>query len=289
MRAYVPEYDLVAPDNLAETLRLLSREPGVWRPISGGTDLMVLFEAGKLPYRKLVSLARIADLRGFTASETHVTLGALTTYTDVQRSEVMQREFPLLVKAASCTGAVATQNRGTLAGNIANASPAADSSPALLVYDAEIQMVSHRGPRWVNYWEFHAGYKMTAMQADEIIAYISLPRTTAGTVQYMRKVGTRGAQAISKVALAGLAKMNAGTVEHIRLALGSVAPVPFLCVETEGVLTGRVLDRAAIDEAKEKIAAEISPISDIRSTADYRLRVTMNLLEEFLESLLPRP
>jgi CO/xanthine dehydrogenase FAD-binding subunit len=105
-------------------------------------------------------------------------------------------------------------------------------------------------------------------------------------VQYLRKVGTRGAQAISKVALAGLAKMNAGTVEHIRIALGSVAPVPFLCVETESVLVGRRLDGAAIREAKEKIAAEIAPIGDIRSTADYRRRVTINLLQEFLESLL---
>jgi len=289
MRAYVPNYDLVAPESLPETLRLISREPGVWRPIAGGTDLMVLFEAGKLPYRKLVSLARIADLRGFTASESHVTIGALTTYTDIQRSDVMRREFPLLVMAASWTGAVATQNRGTLGGNIANASPAADSSPALLVYDAEIQLLSDRGPRWVNYWEFHTGYKTTAMHPDEIIACISLPRTAGGCVQYLRKVGTRGAQAISKVALAGLAKMNAGKVEHIRLAIGSVAPVPFLCVETEGVLAGRLLDREVIGEAKEQIAAEIAPIDDIRSTADYRRRVTVNLLEEFLESLLQNP
>jgi len=289
MRAYVPEYDLVAPESLAETLRLISREPGVWRPIAGGTDLMVLFEAGKLPYRKLLSLSRIAELRGFTASKSYVTLGALTTYSDIQRSEMMRGEFPLLVKAASWTGAVATQNRGTLAGNIANASPAADSSPALLVYDAEIQLVSERGPRWVNYWEFHTGYKTTVMQPDEIIGYISLPRATRGCVHYLRKVGTRGAQAISKVALAGLAKMNAGSVEHIRVALGSVAPVPLLCVETESVLAGRLLDRAAIDQAKEKIAAEIAPISDIRSTADYRRCVTVNLLEEFLESLLQNP
>src|SRR5712692_6950392 len=100
MRAYVPEYDLVAPESLAETLRIISREPGVWRPIAGGTDLMVLFEAGKLPFHKLLSLSRIAELRGFTASESYVTLGALTTYTDVLRSETMHREFPLQVKAA---------------------------------------------------------------------------------------------------------------------------------------------------------------------------------------------
>src|ERR1700680_3994724 len=124
MRAYVPEYDLVEPSGLNEALELVANRA---RPIAGGTDLMVLFEAGKLPYRKLVSLWRIPELWGIAASETHVTLGALTTYTEIQQSGIMQREFPLLIKAASWTGAIATQNRGTLAGNIANGSPAAAS------------------------------------------------------------------------------------------------------------------------------------------------------------------
>src|ERR1700680_5182022 len=118
MRAYVPEYDLVEPSGLNEALELVANRA---RPIAGGTDLMVLFEAGKLPYRKLISLWRTPELCGISSSATHATLGALTTYTEIQRSEIMQREFPLLVKAAGWTGAVATQNRGTLAGNIANA------------------------------------------------------------------------------------------------------------------------------------------------------------------------
>jgi CO/xanthine dehydrogenase FAD-binding subunit len=282
MRAYVPEYDLVVPAGLNEALNLVANQV---RPIAGGTDLMVLFEAGKLPYRKLVSLWRIPELRGIAASETHVTLGALTTYTEVQQSEVMQREFPLLVKAASWTGAIATQNRGTLAGNIANASPAADSPPALLVYDADIELLSAAESRWVPYAGFHTGYKTSVMRSDEIIGHIRLPRATAGCAQYLRKVGTRRAQAIAKVALAGLAKTSGGVVERIRIALASVAPRPIRCVETEAVLAGRKVDRAAIEEAKTKIAAEIAPISDIRSTEDYRRRVTVNLLGEFLETL----
>lgn len=287
MRAYVPDYDLEAPGTLDEVLRLLAREPGVWKPIAGGTDLMVVFESGLLPYRNLVSLARIPELRGITASKTHVTLGALTTYTEIRRSEIMRREFPLLVRAAGWTGAVATQNRGTLAGNVANGSPAADSPPALLVYDADIVLLSERDPRWLRYSQFHTGYKTNLMEKDEIISHISLPRTTAGCVQYLRKVGTRKAQAISKVALAGLAKVREGKIERIRIALGSVAPKPIRCYKTEAVLVDRVPDLAAIDEAKATIAAEISPIDDIRSTADYRKRVTVNLLDEFLTSLLP--
>ncbi|HEX4594903.1 MAG TPA: xanthine dehydrogenase family protein subunit M [Bryobacteraceae bacterium] len=283
MRAYVPDYDLVAPAGLNEALKLVADQA---RPMAGGTDLMVLFEAGKLPYRKLVSLWRIPELRGIATSEGHVTLGALTTYAAIQQSDVMQREFPLLVKAASWTGAVATQNRGTLGGNIANASPAADSPPALLVYDAEIELLSAVGSRWVQYTGFHTGYKTSVMRSDEIIGHIRLPRTTSGCAQYLRKVGTRRAQAIAKVAVAGLAQIGSGgVVERIRIALASVAPMPIRCVDTEAILIGRKLDVALIEEAKQRIAAEIAPISDIRSTEAYRRRVTANLLQEFLQSL----
>jgi CO/xanthine dehydrogenase FAD-binding subunit len=287
MRSYVPDYELEVPGTLDEALRMIAREPGLWRPMAGGTDLMVMLEAGQLPHRNLVSLSRIQELRGITASDSHVTLGALTTYTEIRQSELMRREFPLLVKAASWTGGVATQNRGTLAGNIANGSPAADSPPALLVYDADIVLLSERAPRWLRYRQFHTGYKTNRMERDELISHISLPRTTSGCVHYLRKVGTRKAQAISKVVMAGLAKVRGGVIERIRIALGSVAPTPIRCYQTEGALESRVLDRATIHKAKSKIADEISPISDIRSTADYRRTVTMNLLDEFLTSLLP--
>jgi CO/xanthine dehydrogenase FAD-binding subunit len=283
MRAYVPDYDLVAPDSLNEALELVAEQA---RPMAGGTDLMVLFESGKLPYPRLVGLWRVPDLHGIAAVETHVTIGALTTYTEIQRNEILRREFPLLVKAASWTGAVATQNRGTLAGNIANASPAADSPPALLVYDAEIELLSANETRWAPYARFHTGYKTSVLRSNEIIGHIRLPRTTAACVQYLRKVGTRRAQAISKVALAGLVKTSGGIVERIRIALASVAPIPIRCLETEAVLTGRKIDRTAIEEAKARISLEIAPISDIRSTHDYRRRVTVNLLQEFLETLI---
>src|SRR5579864_3113464 len=205
MRAFVPEYDLVAPASLTEALKLVADQA---RPIAGGTDIMVLFEAGKLPYRKLVSLWRIPELYGIATSETHATLGALTTYTEIQGSAILQREFPLLVRAASWTGAIATQNRGTLAGNVANGSPAADSPPALLVYDAEIELLSVNGSRRVPYAGFHTGYKTSVMRPDEIIGHIRLPRTTDGCTPYVRKVGTRRAEAIAKVALAGLARIS---------------------------------------------------------------------------------
>ena len=280
MRAYAPEYDLAAPSNLRDALKLVADGS---RPIAGGTDLMVLFEAGKLPYYRLVNLWKLDELRGIAISDSHVTLGALTTYTNILRDATMRQEFPLLARAAGWTGAVATQNRGTLAGNIANASPAADSPPALLVYDAELELTSARGSRWVPYADFHTGYKTSVMASDEIITRIRLPRTTEGCVQYLRKVGTRRAQAISKVALAGLAKMNNGKIERIRIALASVAPVPLRAVATEQHLASEPLD---IESAKTALAREIAPINDIRSTQDYRRSVAANLLGEFLESLV---
>src|SRR6185369_197843 len=135
MRAYVPGYQLRTPTSLSDTLSMLASEPGVWKPFAGGTDLMVLLEAGKLTHRNYINIWRLDELRGINADSDHITLGALTTYTDIQANPILQNEFPMLCQAASETGGLAIQNRGTLGGNIVNASPAADSPPALLAYD----------------------------------------------------------------------------------------------------------------------------------------------------------
>jgi CO/xanthine dehydrogenase FAD-binding subunit len=284
MRSFVPAFELVAPRSLGEALALLDREPGVWRPFAGGTDLMVLLEAGKLEHKKWVSIRDLAELRGIAESAAHVDLGAAVTYGEVLESPTLAREFPSLVRAAAETGAVAIQNRGTLGGNIANASPAADSPPALLVYEAEIELASARGARWVRYADFHTGYKRTVMDPRELIRRIRLPRGAAG-VHYYRKVGTRRAQAISKVVLAGLGRAEAGRIADIRIALGSVAPTTIRCRRTEALLAGRLLEPATIDAARRELAAEIAPIDDIRSSAAFRRRVAQNLLAEFLEGL----
>ncbi len=282
MRSYLPAYELRAPQNLHGALELMVREPGVWKPFAGGTDLMVLFEAGKLPHRRFLSLWKLPELKGIEIRPGQVTLGALTTYTEVLSHSALQQEFPLLCQAARETGGIATQNRGTLAGNIVNASPAADSPPALLVYDAELELISARGSRWVPYHGFHTGYKQMTLRPEELIRSIRLPRTKKTWRQYYRKVGTRKAQAISKVCFAGAADVRDATIQDIRIALGSVAPIPLRCVKTESALRGQRLAPAAIEAAKEVLSHEIAPIGDMRSTARYRLRVALNLLEDFL-------
>jgi len=287
VRAFVPNYELTTPSSLAEALALLNREPGVWKPFAGGTDLMVLLEAGKLPHRNYVNIWSLNELRGIDATDTHITLGALTTYTDVQSHPVLQDEFPMLCQAASETGGLAIQNRGTLGGNIVNASPAADSPPALLAYGAEIELISTGGSRWLPYRGFHTGYKQMLIGQNELLARIRLPRNTRNATHYYRKVGTRKAQAISKVCLAGLAKLDGDQISDVRIGLGSVAPIVVRCVQTEDALRGQKPDAVSIKSACATLAQEISPIDDIRSTADYRLQVAKNLLTDFLLTLRP--
>ncbi|HEU4478558.1 MAG TPA: xanthine dehydrogenase family protein subunit M [Pyrinomonadaceae bacterium] len=285
MRAFIPNYQLTTPASLADALALLENEPGVWKPFAGGTDLMVLLEAGKLVHRNYINIWSLGELRGIEATATHITLGALTTYTEVQTNPILRREFPMLCQAASETGGLAIQNRGTLGGNIVNASPAADSPPALLAYDAEIELVSTRGSRWLPYQGFHTGYKQMHIEPDELLARIRMPRHATDVKHYYRKVGTRKAQAISKVCFAATGRMENELVADTRIVVGSVAPIVVRCVQTENTLRGQKLDDKTINAACDTMVREISPIDDIRSTANYRLQVAKNLLVDFLTGL----
>jgi CO/xanthine dehydrogenase FAD-binding subunit len=282
MRSHLADFDLVVAPDLAGALRSVAEG---WRPIAGGTDLMVLFNAGRLPYPKLVSVAKLPELTGITVSTDSVTLGSAVTYSAIQRHPILQAEFPLLCKAASWTGGVANQNRGTLGGNIVNASPAADSPPALLVYDAELELLNEDGSRRIPYHEFHTGYKLMAMKPGELLVKIHLPRPPRKLEQYARKVGARKAQAISKICLNAVAEVDHSAIRFIRIALGSVAPVPLRCLKLEAALAGQVVNDSLIAHAREIIAQEIQPIDDIRSTSRYRSLVTQNLLSEFLGQL----
>jgi len=289
LRSWLRPFTLEAPKDLETALHLLSRDRGVWRPFAGGTDLMVLLEFGKLPPGNYLSIWGLDELRGITVTPEHIVLGAVTTYTDVLSHPVLRAECPLLCAAARQTGGIATQNRGTLGGNIANASPAADSPPALLAYDAELELRSIDGVRRVPYDRFHSGYKVMDLAPGEIIHRIILPRRASAWHQTYKKVGTRAAQAISKVCLAAAMNLDGRRVLDARIALGSVAPTVVRCVEAEATLRGRMLDADLMAAAAAALPRDVTPIDDLRSTARYRLRVAQNLLIQFLtESLLGR-
>lgn len=289
MRSYIPAYEMKTPASLSLTLEILANEPGVWKPFAGGTDLMVLLESGNLTHQKYLNIRELPELRGIEATDNQVSLGALTTYTQIQTHPLLRNEFPMLCQAASETGGLAIQNRGTLGGNIANASPAADAPPALLAYDAELELLSSSGSRRVSYSEFHSDYKQMDMRPVELLARIYLPRRTSRFHHYYRKVGTRKAQAISKVCFAAVGLLEDKQIREVRIALGSVAPIPLRCSKTEDLLRGRTIDQETVAAGKAQLGREIKPIDDIRSTKNYRSRVCLNLLEDFLSTLQASP
>jgi CO/xanthine dehydrogenase FAD-binding subunit len=285
MRGNAEAHELIAPGSLDAALDLLAGAPGQWTPIAGGTELMVAHSAGRLNAKRLISLWGIPDLRFIETTAENIVIGACATFHDLRDSSAVAADFPLLAKAASWIGSIANQSRATVGGNLVNGSPAADSSPALLVYDAEIELVSVRGKRRVVYTQFHTGYKRTVLEKDELVYAIHLPRRFAQHRQYLRKVGTRRAMAISKVALAATALVQDGSVGEIRVAAASLAAFPARLYRTEESLIGHVLTPEIIQIARRALLAEVVPIDDIRSTAEYRKSVAANLLEEFLVSL----
>lgn len=285
MRAHPGEYEMASPGNLAGVLRLMKEQPGHWLPVAGGTEVMVLLSAGKLSQRWLVNLWGVPELGQIREDAETLTVGGGCTFSQIRNCDAVRRHFPLLAQAASWTGSIANQNRATIAGNLANASPAADSPPALLAYDAELELVSARGTRRMAYADFHRGYKRTALEPEELILSIRLNRKCDGYFSYGRKTGARNAQAISKVCIAGVGRMRAGRVEDVRIGLGAVAPVPLRLTGVETLIRGTKIDKAMIAEARSVLNEVIQPIDDIRSVAEYRRFVARNLLEEFLRGL----
>jgi CO/xanthine dehydrogenase FAD-binding subunit len=272
-----------APRRLPEALAILAAEP-IAIPLAGGTDLMVLRGQGSLADAAFVDIRALSELRGIHEVPDGTALGALTTYSDIVASPLIRAHYPLLAQAARLSGAWAVQNRGTLGGNIANASPAADTPPVLLVHRARIELTSVRGSRWLPYSEFHVGYKATRRAPDELITRVVLPRGDRAVGLY-RKVGTRQAQAISKVCFAGLAHRRAARLDDVRIALGSVAPTAVEATRTARYLCGRRPEEIDPRVARRLLEEEIAPIDDIRSTARYRRTVAGNVLEQFLEEI----
>jgi xanthine dehydrogenase small subunit len=276
------EPPVTSPRTLPEAYAALAEEPT--RPIAGGTDLMVALtgELGEPPARVL-DLWRLEDLRGIALDGAAITLGALTTYTEIRRSALCLEHLPALVEAAATIGAAQIQNRGTLGGNIANASPAGDTLPVLLALDAVFVLGSSRGERTVAADAFWPSYRQTALAPDELLLRIRVP-LAAGRDTRFRKVGTRRAQSISKVVMA-LSWRDAGQSgpwTDVRLALGSVAPTPIRARTTETILEGRPPTPETADLAAETLAGELQPIDDVRSTAEYRRLVAARILHRLI-------
>jgi CO/xanthine dehydrogenase FAD-binding subunit len=289
MHSDVSQFALAAPPTLQAVLQQLAAEPGRHTPIAGGTELMVALNAGRLAQKSLLSINHLRELRFIRAEADAIHIGAGATFTDIRRSKEIATDLPLLIQSASWTGSIANQNRGTLGGNICNASPAADTPPALLAYGATVTLISSSGERIIPYTDFHLGYKRMVLRPDELLHTITVPRNFAGYRHYIRKVGTRNAQAISKTALAAVAKIEGDVISEIRLGAASLADRPLRCSVTEAALLNQSIAPAHLETtiraSRSALASEAKPIDDIRSTGKYRAAVALNLLEEFLRSL----
>jgi len=288
MRSALSTLELVRPRTLAAALATLhdSLANGRLTPLAGGTDLFVYLNAGTQAGRRFLDLTPLAELRGIRAGRDGVRIGALATFREIRTHAVLRRRFPALVAAASEIGAWQIQSRATIAGNIANASPAGDSLPVLLAHEAVVRVRSVRGERAIEFGRLYRGYRDLDLAADELITAIELPEPPRGAFPFFRKVGTRRAQSISKVVFCGLAtRGRGGALESVRLAFGSVAPVPMRALHAELALAGRAPDAAAAAAAREALAQDIAPIDDIRSDREYRMTVAGNLIEQFLRAV----
>lgn len=287
MRTYLPEFDVLCPSTLAEALEALRGKPAP-TPLAGGTDLMVLLNAGQLKPGRYMNLHSVPELhRPIELRDGEIRLSALTSYAETRRHPLIRKHLPMLPLAAREIGALQIQSRGTWAGNIVNASPAADGVPALMAYGAQIELTSASGTRVVTLDRFYTGYKQMDRRPNELITCIRIPLQDERRVEYYRKVGTRKFQAISKTLLAGVVVPgDKRRVEKIRLVYASVMPYTYRAVRAESALQGRVLDASAIAAALDALKTELKPIDDVRSTARYRLSISCKLLEEFLNSVL---
>jgi CO/xanthine dehydrogenase FAD-binding subunit len=255
---------------------------------AGGTDWMVEQEmraplAADPPL--VVDIGRMSELRGIDLAGDLLRIGAATTYLELERSEMIQARAPMLVRMAKDVGAVQIQARGTLGGNLATASPAADGVAALAAYDATVVVKSARGERRIAFADLQTGYKKSTRAADEIIVAVELALPPAGSPWYWRKVGARRAQAISKVALAGVAVVESGKLARLGLGMVSVAPVTARMPATRALALGKPLAELTSEEIDRAVDQDVTPIDDVRSTQEYRRHVARALTRDLLRQL----
>lgn len=274
-----------SPRSLAEAVDFLGGEP-TSVVAAGCTDLMVKTPLERAAIGPVLDLLQVQELGGIREiDEGGVEIGATTTFREIGDSPLVREGWPALAAAARVVGGWQIQSRATIGGNAANASPAGDSLPVLLALGATVVCAGPKGRREVPYDDFHVAYRRTALAPGELIAAFRLPRPAPGAVQAFRKVGTREAQAISKVVVAMHAEMDGGTIRGIRLAAGSVAPVPVRLTAVEHALAGRRADRNAVELARRTAAAAVEPIDDVRSTAGYRRWALGNVVARMVANL----
>ncbi len=277
------------PPTLGEAMGLLVMYKGKFAALAGGTDLIVQRRTAARELLGVVDLSSIEELRGIALTPQAVEIGAMETHAAIAANEAVRKHLPALAEACLTIGGAQIQNRGTIGGNVMNASPAGDTLPVLLAHGAEFLIKNLEGERWVPADKFFTGYRKTAAEEGELLARIRIPKCDTKERAVYYKIGQRSAQAISKVSMCVRARIRHGGIEWIRIALGSVGPVPVRASGTEALLKGQVLSEGLIGRARESLADEIAPIDDLRSTAQYRKFAAGGLIVRFLRSVFESP
>jgi len=271
----------ITPKTIAEAVAA-KREFG-YPVLAGGTDLIAQWKSSGLPHSGIICLSAIEELKTIREEGENVVIGAMATHSDIYDSAAVRRYLPALATACRTVGALQIQNRGTIGGNVMNASPAGDTLPALLAYDADVELAGAGAVRAINFTKFYGGYRQTMASKEEIVTRFVLSKPPEGERAAFMKVGTRQAQAISKVSGCFRACVNADNeVESVAIAYGSVAEVPIRCPRTEGFLLNAELNGVTIEEAVRLVKEEVRPIDDIRSTGAYRRHAASVMLKRFL-------
>lgn len=273
------------PASLGEALAVLATERAV--PVAGCTDLMVVDHAAQRRHEAVLDVTRIPELQGIEREAGWLSIGAATTFSELHANDDVRERLPILAQVAATIGGWQIQNRATLGGNIANASPAGDSLPVLLALDAELAVAGTDGERRLPYTDVHRGYRETALAPGELIVRVRIPLPGRTTVQRFRKVGTRAAQAIAKVGAAFVAELEDGRLRAVRVAASSVAPTPVRLAAAEAACEGRPPDDDTARAAAAAARADVAPIDDVRSTAAYRSFVLGRVVRRMIRSAGP--
>jgi aerobic carbon-monoxide dehydrogenase medium subunit len=284
----VKEFEYLAPQSIQQALEWLNTYRGRARVLAGGTDLYLRLRKGVFLPDYVIDLKRVPGLDYIGSNRGGgVQIGPTTLQDDIARSSLIQQLYPAFAEAALWVGAVQTRNRATVVGNLCNASPAADTAPALLSYGAQVKIASAQGERTIPLEEFFVGPGKTALQDNELVAEIILPAPQPHTgAAFFRR--TRTAMDIAVVCGAAMLQLTNGTCENAHIALGAVGPTPLRATRAEAALRGQALTDQVIAEASRIASEEARPIDDVRSTAEYRREMVRVLTQRGLRQALER-
>ncbi len=282
----IPKLNYFRASSLEEALELVSKLEDV-KVIAGGTDIIIDLKIGRYRVRNLVDVSRVKELRGIEDRGDYVVIGAATTLQEILESPVVRAKAPVLAEAVREMGSWQVRNMATIGGNLCNASPAADTAPPLMVLEARLRLVSLNGVREVPVEEFFLGPRKTVLRRGELLKEVIIPYVRGAGTSYI-KLGRRNAFTLSIVSVATLVKVENGAFSDVRVVLNSVAPKPVRARSVEAALKGRAVSEDVIREASAEVVKDISPISDVRASAEYRAAMSQVLVRDSILRSLER-